>query len=225
MMQTLLSAWTLVSRRRLLLDFLVTATMLGLLIAPSGRAHSAVTSATWQVDPRHSAAEFSVRHLMISNVRGQFSKVTGTVNLDDQDVTKSSVDVTIDATTIDTREPDRDKHLRSADFFDVQTFPTMTFHSKRVTPAGPGKLKITGDLTIRGVTHEVTFDVEGPARPIKEPSGARRSAATATTQINRQDYGVKWNRNMDNGGVVVGDTVTITVHLEFVQKPATPDAK
>jgi polyisoprenoid-binding protein YceI len=215
----------LVCARRVLLDFLLTAAMLGLVIASSVQAHSAAASATWQIDPRHSAAEFSVRHLMISNVRGQFSKVTGTVNFDDKDVTKSSVDVNIDATTIDTREPDRDKHLRSADFFDVQNFPTMTFHSKRVTQAGPGKLKITGDLTIRGVTHEVSFEVEGPATPIKEPSGALRSAATATTQINRQDYGVKWNRNLDNGGVVVGDTVTITVDLEFVQKPATPNAK
>jgi polyisoprenoid-binding protein YceI len=182
-------------------------------------------SSPWQIDPRHSAAEFSVRHLMISNVRGQFSKVTGTVNFDDKDITKSSAEVTIDTTTIDTREPDRDKHLRSADFFDVQNFPTMTFRSKRVAQAAPGKLKVTGDLTIRGVTHEVTFDVEGPAPPIKEPSGALRSAATATTQINRQDYGVKWNRNIDNGGVVVGDNVTITVDLEFVQKPAAADPK
>lgn len=180
---------------------------------------------TWQIDPRHSAAEFSVRHLMISNVRGQFSKVTGTVNFDEKDVTKSSAEVTIDTATIDTREPDRDKHLRSADFFDVQNFPTMTFRSKRVMQSAPGKLKITGDLTIRGVTHEVTFDVDGPAPAIKDPSGALRSAATATTQINRQDYGVKWNRNIDNGGVVVGDNVTITVDLEFFQKPAVPDNK
>lgn len=182
-------------------------------------------SSAWQIDPRHSAAEFSVRHLMISNVRGQFSKVTGTVTFDEKDVTKSSAEVTIDTTTIDTREPDRDKHLRSADFFDVQNFPTMTFRSKRVTQSGPGKLKMTGDLTIRGVTHEVTFDVEGPAAAIKEQSGRLRSAATATTQINRQDYGVKWNRNIDNGGVVVGDNVTITVDLEFVQAPAAPDGK
>ncbi len=196
------------------------AAMLGLVAIRS----SAATS-SWQIDPHHSAAEFSVRHMMISNVRGQFSKVTGTVNLDDKDVTKSSVHVTIDTTTIDTREPDRDKHLRSADFFDVQNFPTMMFRSKRITQAAGGKLKMTGDLTIRGVTREVTFAVDGPAAPIKEPRGGLRSAAAATTQINRQDFGVKWNRNLDNGGVVVGDMVTITIDLEFSQKPKTSQAK
>jgi polyisoprenoid-binding protein YceI len=210
----------LLSRRRLWSYFLLGAAIFGFGAAPSAGAGS-----TWQIDPRHSAAEFSVRHLMISNVRGQFSKVVGTVNFDDKDVTKSSAEVTIDTTTIDTREPDRDKHLRSPDFFDVQNFPTMTFRSKRVTQAAPGKLKMTGDLTIRGVTHEVTFDVDGPAMAIKDPWGTLRSAATATTQINRQDFGVKWNRNIDNGGVVVGDSVTITVDLEFFQKPAGPDSK
>lgn len=138
----------------------------------------------WQIDPRHSAAEFSVRHMMISNVRGQFSKITGTINLDEQDVTKSSADITIDATTVDTREPDRDKHLRSGDFFDVQNFPTMTFRSKRITQASPGKLKMTGDLTIRGTTREVTFDWRGPFRQLKsraEGCGRRRARPRKST--------------------------------------------
>lgn len=206
--------------RKSLSYFLAAAVMYGL-----GATATPAATTTWQIDPRHSAAEFAVRHMMISNVRGQFSKVTGTINLDDKDVTKSNAEVTIDMTTIDTREPDRDKHLRSADFFDVQNFPTMTFRSKRITQAGPGKLKMAGDLTIRGATHEVTFDVDGPAPAVKEPRGGVRSAATATAQINRQDFGVKWNRNIDNGGVLVGDMVTITVDLEFVQKPASPEAK
>jgi polyisoprenoid-binding protein YceI len=180
---------------------------------------SAATS-TWQIDPSHSAAQFSVRHLAISTVRGGFSNVTGTVNFDDKDVTKSSVDVTIEVSTVDTREPNRDKDLKSDKFFDLAHYPTMTFKSKQVEQVGTGKLKVTGELTIRGVTKEIVLDVDGPTAPVKDPWGNQRAAASATTKINRQDFGVKWNATMDNGGVVVGDDVSITIDLEMVQKPA-----
>lgn len=180
---------------------------------------SAATS-TWQLDPSHSAAQFSVRHLAISTVRGGFSNVKGTVIFDDKDVSKSSVDVTIDVSTVDTREPNRDKDLKTDKFFDVEHYPTMTFKSTKVEQASPGKLKITGDLTIRGVTKQVVLDVEGPTAPVKDPWGNQRAAVNATTKINRQDYGVKWNATMDNGGVVVGDEVSINIDAEMVQKGA-----
>jgi polyisoprenoid-binding protein YceI len=177
-------------------------------------------TSTWQIDPQHSSAQFAVRHLGLSTVRGAFSKLSGTMVLDDQDITKSSVEVTIDVNTMDTREPDRDKDLRSERFFDVAHFPTMTFKSKKVEQLAPGKLRVTGELTIRGTSREVTLDVDGPTAPVKDPWGNQRLAATATTKINRQDYGVKWNAKLDNGGVVVGDDVNITLDVEMIQKPA-----
>lgn len=177
----------------------------------------AATSA-WQIDPAHTAAQFSVKHLAISTVRGGFSNVKGTINLDDADVSKSTVDVTIDVSTVDTRQPDRDKDLKSDKFFDVAHYPAMTFKSKKVEQAAAGKLKITGDLTIRGTTKEVVLDVEGPTAPVKDPWGNQRAAATASTKINRQDFGVKWNATMDNGGVVVGDEVAITIDVEMVKQ-------
>ena len=177
-------------------------------------------TSTWQIDPMHSAAQFSVRHLAISSVRGGFSNVKGTVSFDDKDVSKSTVDVTIDVSTVDTREPDRDKDLRSDKVFDVAQYPTMTFKSKKVEQVAAGKLKVTGDLTIRGVTKEVVLDVEGPTAPVKDPWGNQRAAVNATTKINRQDFGVKWNATMDNGGVVVGDEVSITIDAEMIQKGA-----
>jgi polyisoprenoid-binding protein YceI len=177
-------------------------------------------TSTWQIDPQHSSAQFAVRHLGLSTVRGAFSKLSGTMVRDDQDITNSSVEVTIDVNTVDTREPDRDKDLRSERFFDVAHFPTMTFKSKKVEQVAPGKLRVTGDLTIRGTTKEVTLDVDGPTAPVKDPWGNQRLAATATTKINRQDYGVKWNAKLDNGGVVVGDEVNITLDIEMIQKAA-----
>ena len=173
---------------------------------------------TWQIDSQHASAQFAVKHLMISTVRGAFHGVTGTINWDDTDITKSTIDVTIDTTTVDTREPKRDAHLKSPDFFDVAKFPTMTFKSKRVEQAGAGKLKVTGDLTIRGVTKEVVLDVDGPTAAIKDPWGNTRVALNATTAVNRQDFGVKWNANMDGGGVVVGDNVNVTIDAELVKK-------
>ena len=171
----------------------------------------------WKIDPAHSSAQFSVRHMAISTVRGAFSKVNGAIVLDDKDISKSTVDVTIDVTTVDTREPGRDNDLRSDHFFDVAHFPTMTFKSKKVEQAAPGKLKVTGDLTIRGTTKEVVLDVEGPTAPVKDPWGNQRAAVNATAKINRQDFGVKWNATMDNGGLVVGDDVNITIDVEMTK--------
>ena len=179
----------------------------------------------WQIDPAHSAAHFSVRHLMISNVRGEFGKVSGNVVLDPSDPTKSTVEVSVDTASIDTREPQRDEHLRSADFFDVANHPAITFRSKRVTPAGSDRFKVTGDLTIRGTTREVTFDIEGPTPPITDPWGNVRVGVSATAKINRKDFGLVWNALTEAGGVVVGDEVTMTFEAELVQKAPAGDAK
>jgi polyisoprenoid-binding protein YceI len=191
----------------------VTAGLAAVLSLPSGAATS-----EWKLDPQHSSAQFSVRHMAISTVRGAFSKVNGTIVLDDKDITKSTVDVTIDVTTVDTREPARDNDLRSDKFFDVAHFPTMTFKSKKVEQVAPGKLKVTGDLTIRGTTKEVVLDVDGPTAPVKDPWGYTRAAASATSKVNRQDFGVKWNATLDNGGVVVGDDVNITIDAEMIKQ-------
>ena len=202
------------------------ATLLAAVIVAASPSPSRAQATTWQIDTAHSAATFSVRHLMISTVRGEFSKLTGVVTLDEKDMTKSSVEVTIDATTINTREPRRDTHLKSADFFDVANHPTMTFRSKQITTAGEGRWKMTGDLTIRGVTKEVAFDVEGPSPPLQMGNAMIRGAA-ATVKINRKDFGVAWNRTLETGTVVVGDEVTISIDLEFRKQPpaATPGGR
>lgn len=181
---------------------------------------AAAATSTWEIDPNHSAAQFAVRHLAISTVRGAFTKMNGTVQFDDKDVSKSSVEVTIDAASVDTRVADRDKELRSDHFFDVEKFPTLTFKSTKVEQETAGKLKVTGDLTIHGVTKQVVLEVEGPTAPVKDPWGNQRAAANASTKVNRQDFGVKWNAKMDNGGWVVGDDVDITIDVEMVQKGA-----
>jgi len=192
---------------------LLSAALAGAITVPASAA-----TTVWQIDPAHTAAGFAVKHLMISTVRGQFKGVTGTVTWDDQDVSKSSIDVTIDATTVDTTEPMRDKDLKSEKFFDVAKYPTITFKSKKIENVSAGKLKVTGDLTIHGVTKEAVLDVEGPSNAVKDPWGNTRVAASATTKVNRQDYGVKWNANIDGGGVVVGDDVNITIDLEMTKK-------
>jgi polyisoprenoid-binding protein YceI len=191
------------------------ATLAAVLAIPSPAA-----TTTWQIDPAHTAAGFSVKHLMISTVRGQFKGVTGTIVWDDQDISKSVVDVTIDANTVDTSEPKRDADLKSANFFDVAKYPTITFKSKKIEPVSAGKLKVTGDLTIHGVTKEAVLDVEGPTGPVKDPWGNTRVAASATTKVNRQEFGMKWNNKMDNGGLVVSDDVVITIDLEMIKKEA-----
>jgi len=174
---------------------------------------------TYQIDPRHSSAGFGVTHLMISTVRGEFHGVAGTVVVDDTDISKSSVNVTIDATSVDTREPDRDKHLKSEAFFDVARYPTITFQSTKVERSGDGTLKVTGDLTIRGVTKTAVLTATLPKAPIKDPWGLQRTAASASTKINRQAFGVAWNQKLDSGGVVVGDDVNITLDVEMIIPP------
>jgi len=171
---------------------------------------------TYKIDPRHSAAQFGVTHLMISTVRGEFKSLNGIVVVDDADITKSSVEVIIDATTIDTREPDRDKDLKSPNFFDVAKYPTITFKSTKVENGAPGRLKITGDLTIHGVTKSVVLDVSAPKPPIKDPWGLQRTAASGTTKINRQDFGLTYSKTLDNGGLVVGNDVDITLDVEMI---------
>ena len=187
-------------------------------LAASISLPAAAGTTTWKIDPAHTAAQFAVKHLMISTVRGDFKGVNGSVTWDDTDVTKSTVNVTIDATTVDTSEPARDKDLKSDKFFDTTQFPTITFKSTKVESAGTGKLKVTGDLTIHGVTKSVVLDVDGPSASVKDPWGNTRSAIGATTKINRQDFGVKWNANIDGGGVVVSDEVGITIDLEMVKQ-------
>jgi polyisoprenoid-binding protein YceI len=179
----------------------------------------------WQIDPAHSAAHFSVRHLMISNVRGEFTKVSGNAVLDPSEPAKSTVEVSIDTSSIDTRELQRDEHLRSADFFDVANHPTITFRAKKITPAGKDRFKVAGDLTIRGTTREVTFDVEGPVPPVKDPWGNIRTGVSATAKINRKDFGLVWNALTEAGGMVVGDEVSLTFEAELIQKAPAADAK
>lgn len=179
--------------------------------------------ATWQIDPNHSAAQFSVRHMMISTVRGQFQKMTGTAQFDPAEPAKSSIDITIDAASVDTRQEMRDKDLKSNNFFDVEKYPTLTFKSKRVVAAGPGKLKLIGDLTIHGTTKEVTFDVDGPTAPIKDQRGTQHAGASATTTINRKDFGLLWNRALESGGVMVGEEVNLTIDVEMTVAAPKPN--
>jgi len=174
---------------------------------------AAAQSETWQLDPPHSAAQFSVRHMSISTVRGAFTKLSGTVQYDPADATKSSIDVTIDAASVDTRVEMRDNDLRSPKFLDVQKYPAITFKSKRVESAGPGKLKVTGDLTIHGATKEVVLDVDGPSAPIKDMQGNPRMGASATTKINRRDFGVTTYPS-----AAIGDDIAITIDVEMVKK-------
>ena len=174
---------------------------------------------TYKIDPRHSSAGFGVTHLMISTVRGVFHGVNGTIVWDDTDPSKSTVDVTIDATTVDTQESGRDNDLKSPNFFDVAKFPVITFKSAKVEPAGPGKLKVTGDLTIHGVTKQVVLEASAPKTPIKDPWGMTRTAASGSTKVNRKDFGLLWNKNLDGGGVMIGDDVDITLDVEMVIPP------
>lgn len=173
---------------------------------------------TWAFDPAHSHASFVVSHMVVAKVRGEFGKMTGTLTLDEKDITRSKVEATIDATTIDTREPKRDEHLRSPDFFDVAKYPTITFRSTKVERAGKDRLKVTGDLTMRGVTKPVTLDVTGPTDTIRDPWGNVKRGASATTKLNRQDFGVSWSRTLDSGGLVVGNEVNVEIELELVKQ-------
>jgi polyisoprenoid-binding protein YceI len=175
------------------------------------------TTTTWNLDPVHSVAEFKVKHMMISNVKGQFTGMTGALTLDESDIGNSRVMATIDASSIDTRQAERDAHLRSADFFDVERFPMLNFRSTTVKRAGTDGLVVTGDLTIHGVTRQVTFAVEGPSAAGKDPWGNTRIGFSAKTRINRKDFGLHWNSTLETGGILVGDEVTITLDLEFIK--------
>jgi polyisoprenoid-binding protein YceI len=174
-------------------------------------------SPDWTLDPSHSAAHFSVTHMMVATVQGQFSGVNGKVHLDSSDLAKSSVEATIDATTVNTREPKRDGHLKSPDFFDVAKFPTLTFKSKKVESAGKDRLKVTGDLTMHGVTHEVTLDVTLNEGEHKDGYGNLKRGLTAKTRVNRKDYGLLWNKTLEGGGVLVSDDVSIDLDIELGQ--------
>jgi polyisoprenoid-binding protein YceI len=178
----------------------------------------AVATTTWNIDPVHSTAQFKVKHMMISNVKGEFTSIQGKLELNEEDVTKSHVEATIDATTINTRDAQRDGHLKSADFFDVEKFPTLAFRSTRVAKAGDEELSVEGDLTIRGVTRSVTFAVEGPSASTKDPWGGIRRGLSATTKINRKDFGLTWNAALETGGILVGEEITITLDIELVKQ-------
>ena len=182
-------------------------------------AASSVQAQAWTIDASHSAAQFAVRHMMVTTVRGDMGKITGAVLFDAAKPAAGSIEATVDVTGINTREAGRDKHLKSADFFDVEKFPTITFKSKKIDPGAAGGFKVTGDLTMTGVTKEVVLDVE-PLRPvIKDQRGASRTGTTATTKLNRQDYGVNWSRALDGGGVVVSDEVSVTIDIQLISPP------
>jgi len=180
---------------------------------------SLATAAQFEIDPQHSSAGFKVRHLMISNVKGEFSKVKGSVDFDSASPSAARIDAIIDVGNINTGEPQRDAHLKSPDFFDVAKFPNITFKSKKVTRVEANKYKALGDLTIHGVTREVTLDVEA-TQEVKDPWGNQRFGANATTKINRKDFGLTWNKALETGGVMVGDDVDITIDVELVRKAA-----
>jgi len=177
----------------------------------------APSAATYSLEPAHTRAHFKVRHLMIANVRGEFSKVSGTVRFDPSNPAASSITAEIDINSLSTREPDRDTHLKSADFFDAANYPTMKFQSKKVEADGPEAYTVTGDLTIRGVTHEVVLEVTGPTPEIKDPWGYTRRGAEAITRISRKDFGLTYNPVLETGGVVIGDRIEISLEVELVK--------
>ncbi len=176
-----------------------------------------VQTTTWNIDPVHSAAQFKVKHMMISNVKGEFTSVKGSLDFDEQNIENSRVQAEIDASTINTREPQRDAHLKSADFFDVEKYPTLSFRSTQVSRKDDGELAVAGELTVHGVTRPVTFSVEGPSEPTKDPWGNTRIGLSATTKINRKDFGLTWNAALETGGILVGEEVTITLDVQFVK--------
>ena len=188
------------------------ALVLGLVVPTLGHA------ATWEVDPVHSTVGFAIRHMMISTVRGHFRTFTATATGDPAAPTAATIVATIDATTIDTANEKRDTHLKTADFLDVEKFPTIVFMSKKIESAGQGKVKVTGDLTLHGVTKQVVVDVEGPTPTIKDPMGNTKAGAHATARINRKDFGIVWNKAMDGGGIMLGEEIDISIDIEAVKK-------
>jgi polyisoprenoid-binding protein YceI len=194
----------------------VVSTFATLLVPQTARAQSDV----WTIDSGHSAATFQVRHMVIANVKGEFGGPVGTAAFDPKDLSTLRIDAVIDARTINTRNPDRDKDLRSALFFDVAKYPRIMFKSTGAVSQGPGKLRMTGELTMHGITKPVTLDVEGPTPEIKDIWGSRRIGATATATIDRRDFGLVYNRVLEGGGAVVGDQVSITLDIELTRNPA-----
>jgi polyisoprenoid-binding protein YceI len=188
-------------------------------VAPaSAPSASPAAVRTYDIDPAHSSVTFKVRHMMVANVRGELGQVSGRVLLDESDVTRSTVTATIDASTITTRDAKRDEHLRSADFLDVKQFPLITFTSTRVQAGKAGTLFVTGDLTIRSVTREVTLDVETPSPEVRDPWGNIKRGVAARARINRKDFGVSWNVALDGGGILVGDEISINLEVELGRK-------
>jgi polyisoprenoid-binding protein YceI len=175
--------------------------------------------ASYQIDSRHTGAQFQVRHMMISNVKGEFSRVTGSVEFDPSNPAVFQVDATTDARTVNTREPQRDRHLKSADFLDVNRYPEITFHSTKIVSAGEENYEVNGDLTIRGVTREVTLRIESVTPEIKDPDGLLKLGASITTRIERKDFGLTWNAVLESGGFVAGDDVDVTIDVELMRKP------
>jgi polyisoprenoid-binding protein YceI len=188
--------------------------------AEPGRAPSpaATSAARYEIDPAHTRAAFAVRHMMVATVRGEFGKTAGTVVFDEADPSRSRIEATIDASSVNTGVEMRDNHLRSADFFDVAKYPQLTFKSTRVEKVGDGEYKVTGDLTMHGVTRQIVLDVEAPSAEVKDPYGNFKRGATATTSVNRRDYGLHWNQGLEAGGVMVADKVNITIDLELTRK-------
>jgi polyisoprenoid-binding protein YceI len=189
-------------------------------LTPTRSTNDVATSeqvSLWQIDPSHSRVSFSVRHMMISNVRGEFQKFSGSLKLNKTDISKSSAEAAIDALSIQTHDANRDQHLRSADFFDAEKYPEISFISKQFRSLGEGELKVVGDLTIHGVTKEVTLSVDGPTDELQDPWGGARIGVTATTKIKRKDFGLSWNVALEAGGFVVGDDITITIEAELVK--------
>ena len=173
---------------------------------------------TYQIDPAHSAAYFKVRHMMIANVRGQFGNVTGSVDFDPSNLAASRIEATIDTTGLTTGQPPRDAHIKGADFFDVEKYPTITFRSKSIAADGKDSYKAIGDLTFRGVTHEVVLRIEAVSPEIKDPWGLMRRGTSATTRLNRKDFGVAFHAPLESGGVMVGDEVDVSLDVEFTRK-------
>lgn len=188
------------------------------LLAACAALSSLAAAAEYQVDSAHTAASFAVRHMMVSTVRGQFKGVTGTVVWDPERLDTASINVAIDANTVNTGEPKRDAHLKSPDFFDTAKYPALAFKSRRVTRSGD-TISVTGDLTMHGVAREVVLTVDGPTPVTKDPFGNLRFGASATGKVNRKDWGLVWNKALDGGGLLIGDDVSITIDIEAFRKP------
>lgn len=179
-----------------------------------------MSTVVYQIDPAHSAAQFKVRHMMIANVKGEFTKISGSASYDPSNPSVAQIQAVIDASSISTRDEQRDGHLKSADFFDVARFPTITFQSSKVLPSGPGSFEVMGDLTIHGVTRPATLTVEEVTPEAKDPWGIVRRGATAKTKVNRKDYGLHWNVALEAGGFLVGDDIEITIDVELIRQAA-----